>query len=71
MGSVIFCPLSSISGDHHCKPILIKERVIESSDDESSDNELTSVKELLEDVLNSQPDVIDLTFDSKFEVSQL
>jgi len=49
----------------------MKERVNESSDDESFDNELPSVKELLRDVLNSQPDVIDLTFDSEFEVSQL
>ena len=39
-------------------------------DNESWDDELLSVKDILEEFLGSKPEVIDLTFDSEFEVSR-
>lgn len=58
------------------REILINERDDESSDDEFCDNEssgdeLLLVKDILEEVLTSKSDVIDLTFNSEFEMSQL
>ena len=52
------------------RDILMNKRDNESSDDESSDNELLSVKDILEEFLGSKPKVIDLTFDSEFKVSR-
>jgi hypothetical protein len=67
-------------GDHNSEPVACNDEISfvqiaskrdnESSDDESSDNELLSVKDILEEFLGSKPKVIDLTFDSEFEVSR-
>jgi hypothetical protein len=58
------------------REILMNERDDENFDDEFYNNksfsdELLLVKDILEEILTSKPDVIDLTFDSEFEVSQL
>lgn len=82
MNSVIFCPPPLILGDHHSEPVAFnfmrslsleqpgpRDILMNAHDDESSDDELPSVKEILEDVLGSKPDMIDLTFDSELKVS--
>ena len=54
--------------------ILMNERDDESSDDEFCDDESSGdelVKNILGHVLTNKPEVIDLTFDPEFEVSQL
>jgi|HubBroStandDraft_4_1064222.scaffolds.fasta_scaffold1608514_1 hypothetical protein len=83
MNSVIFCPPPLILGDHHSEPVAFnfmrslslkqpgpRDILMNARDDESSDDELSSVEDILEDVLGSKPDVIDLTFDSKLEESR-
>jgi hypothetical protein len=82
MNSVIFCPPPLILGDHHSELVAFsflrslslkqlgpRDILMNARDDESSDDELPSVKEILEGVLGSKPDVIDLTFDSELKVS--
>lgn len=58
------------SKQQESRDILMNKRDNESSDDESSDDELLSVKDILEEFLGSKPEVIDLTFDTEFEVSR-
>lgn len=84
MTSVTCYTTPSTLGDRHNEPVAFddvrsfslkqpepREILMNERDDESSDDELLSVKDILDEVLTKKPDVIDLTFDSEFEVSQL
>jgi hypothetical protein len=62
-------------GDHNSEPVAFNDmrslsQTASKRDNESSDDELLSVKDILEEFLGSKPKVIDLTFDSEFEVSR-